>query len=60
MGWAGQAAFAAGICFLRGFLAGFLIAGLYEDDWDDESTPRNAYGPTFVATLARKAKLEEW
>jgi len=37
--------------------AGFVIAGLYEDWWDDESTPLNKYSPTSVATLARKLKI---
>lgn len=32
--------------------AGFLLAGLYEDDWDDEATALNAYMPTSIATLA--------
>ena len=32
--------------------AGFLLAGLYEDDWDDEATALNAYMPTSLATLA--------
>lgn len=34
--------------------AGFLIAGLYEDTWDDESTALNRYMPTFLATRAMK------
>jgi len=37
--------------------AGFVIAGLYEDWWDDESTPLNKYSPTSIATLARKLKI---
>lgn len=32
--------------------AGFLLAGLYEDDWDDEATALNPYMPTSIATLA--------
>lgn len=32
--------------------AGFLIAGFYEDDWDDEATTLNQYMPTAIATLA--------
>jgi SAM-dependent methyltransferase len=32
--------------------AGFLLAGLYEDDWDDEATALNAFMPTSIATLA--------
>jgi len=35
--------------------AGFMIAGLYEDTWDDESTALNRYMPTFLATRAVKA-----
>ncbi len=34
--------------------AGFLIADLYEDTWDDESTALNPYMPTFLATRAVK------
>ena len=34
--------------------AGFRLFGLYEDDWDDESTPLNRYTPTYIATLAVK------
>ena len=37
--------------------AGFIISGLYEDYWDDESTPLNRYMPTYIATLARKIQL---
>jgi SAM-dependent methyltransferase len=32
--------------------AGFLLAGLYEDDWDNEATVLNGYMPTSIATLA--------
>ncbi len=32
--------------------AGFLLAGLYEDDWNDEATALNRYMPTSLATLA--------
>lgn len=32
--------------------AGFLLAGLYEDDWDDAVTPLNRLMPAAVATLA--------
>lgn len=35
--------------------AGFLIAGLYEDNWDDEATPLNKFTTMFIATLAVKA-----
>jgi hypothetical protein len=31
--------------------AGFLLAGLYEDDWNDEATALNRYMPTSLATL---------
>ena len=37
--------------------AGFLIAGLYEDHWDDEATRLNPYMPTSIATLGLKLKL---
>ncbi len=32
--------------------AGFVIAGFYEDRWDDQATPLNALMPTSMATLA--------
>lgn len=35
--------------------AGFLIAGFYEDRWDAQSTPLDAYLPTSMATLAIRA-----
>lgn len=34
--------------------AGFLIADLYEDDWNDEASPLNKYSNMYLATLARK------
>ncbi len=34
--------------------AGFIIAGFFEDKWDIEATPLNAYMPTSMATLAIK------
>lgn len=34
--------------------AGFVIGGLYEDDWDDEATPLNQFSPLYIATLAIK------
>ncbi len=34
--------------------AGFMLAGLYEDDWSDEATALNRYMPTSLATLAVK------
>lgn len=34
--------------------AGFIIAGLYEDDWDDEATLVNRFTTTSIATLALK------
>jgi len=34
--------------------AGFMIADLYEDTWDDESTALNSYMPTYLATRAVK------
>ena len=33
---------------------GFLLAGLYEDDWNDEATALNRFMPTSIATLAIK------
>ncbi len=36
--------------------AGFLIAGFYEDYWNDQATNLNKYTPTFIATLALKQK----
>ncbi len=36
--------------------AGFLIAGFYEDYWNDEATNLNKYTPTFIATLALKPR----
>lgn len=35
--------------------AGFVIAGFYEDWWDDEATLVNKYSPTFIATRAVKS-----
>lgn len=35
--------------------AGFLLAGLYEDWWEEAATPLNRLSPTTVATLALKA-----
>lgn len=37
--------------------AGFVIAGFYEDDWDDDSSVLNHYFPMYIATLARKLPL---
>lgn len=34
--------------------AGMVITDLYEDNWSDEATPLNKYGPLYIATLARK------
>ena len=34
--------------------AGFVLADLYEDDWDDQITLLNRYTATYLATLARK------
>lgn len=36
--------------------AGFMIADLYEDTWDDESSALNRYMPTFLATRAVKTR----
>jgi SAM-dependent methyltransferase len=38
--------------------AGFLISELYEDGWDDEATPLNKFTSLYIATLARKFRLE--
>lgn len=35
-------------------LAGFVLRGLYEDDWDDEATPLNKFCSTSIATWAEK------
>ena len=35
--------------------AGMVITELYEDNWSDEATPLNKYGPLYIATLARKS-----
>jgi SAM-dependent methyltransferase len=32
--------------------AGFVLAGFYEDRWDDDGTPLNRFMPTSMATLA--------
>lgn len=37
--------------------AGFVISGLYEDDWSDDATLLNRFGPMYIATLARKLPL---
>jgi hypothetical protein len=34
--------------------AGLMVTGFYEDDWSDEATPLNRFGPMYLATLARK------
>ena len=34
--------------------AGFIIAGFFDDKWDNAATPLNAYMPTSMATLAIK------
>ena len=36
--------------------AGFLIAGFYEDRWDDAASPLNRHMPTSMATLALRAR----
>lgn len=36
--------------------AGFLIAGFYEDYWDDDATLLNVFSPTSMATRAMKRK----
>jgi SAM-dependent methyltransferase len=37
--------------------AGFVIAGLYEDRWDEAATRLDAYMPTSIATLALKIRI---
>ncbi len=39
--------------------AGFVISDMYEDDGDDKATPLNKFMPLFIATLARKIRIEE-
>ncbi len=39
--------------------AGFMIAGFYEDRWEDAATALNAYMPTSMATLAIKIRSAE-
>lgn len=36
--------------------AGFLIADLYEDNWNDQASPLNKYSNMYLATLARKLR----
>jgi len=38
--------------------AGFSITGFYEDDWSDEATPLNKFGPMYIATLARRMTVD--
>ena len=38
--------------------AGFVICDLYEDGWDDTETPLNKFTSLFMATLARKIRVE--
>ncbi|MEM7678852.1 MAG: class I SAM-dependent methyltransferase [Myxococcota bacterium] len=38
--------------------AGFLLAGLYEDDWADDATSLNRYMPTNLATRAIKPPVK--
>jgi SAM-dependent methyltransferase len=38
--------------------AGFSLQGFYEDRWDNDATPLNAYMPTSMATLAMKPTAE--
>jgi SAM-dependent methyltransferase len=37
--------------------AGFVITGLYEDNWSDEATPLNKYSATTIITRASKASI---
>lgn len=39
--------------------AGFLICGLYEDDWDENATPLNKFASTYICTLGRKLIFEQ-
>jgi SAM-dependent methyltransferase len=34
---------------------GFVLRGIYEDDWNDEATPLNRFSPTYIATWAEKS-----
>lgn len=34
--------------------AGMVVTDMFEDDWSDEATPLNKFGPIYIATLARK------
>ncbi|MCZ6895530.1 MAG: SAM-dependent methyltransferase, partial [Gammaproteobacteria bacterium] len=38
--------------------AGFIIAGFYEDRWNDRATPLDRHMPTSMATLALKTALK--
>lgn len=38
--------------------AGFILTDLYEDDWDNKTTPLNQYTAVHLATLARKIRVE--
>lgn len=40
--------------------AGFLIADLYEDDWNDQASPLNKYLSMYLATLSIKTKAESF
>jgi len=37
--------------------AGFVITGLYEDNWSDEATPLNKYSTTTIITRASKVSI---
>ena len=38
--------------------AGMVLTGLYEDNWNDESTLLNRFSTMFIATLTRKTSFE--
>ena len=39
--------------------AGFVICGLYEDDWDEKATPLNKFTSMYISTLGRKIEFEQ-
>ena len=42
--------------FIAGQLeAGLQLSGFFEDDWDEEATPLNAYFPIYLAMMSHKA-----
>ncbi|MCF7687738.1 MAG: class I SAM-dependent methyltransferase [Cephaloticoccus sp.] len=37
--------------------AGLVVTGFFEDDWSDEATPLNRYGPMYIATLSQRLPM---